>query len=146
MARVKKTVTVNAPVGEVFDYINDPTNLPEVWPNLLEVKDVKSLPNGGNSSRFVYEMAGVRIKGSGVDVECIANQRIVNKTQGGVESTMTWLFRPVAGGTEVTLDAEYTVPIPLAGRLAAAIIARINEKDIVYLMNSIKLRFARLRA
>jgi len=43
---------------------------------------------------------------------------IVSKTKGGVESTQTWMFQPEAGGTKVTLEVEYTVPIPVLGKLA----------------------------
>ena len=30
MAKVEKTITINAPVEKVFDYFNEPNNLPEI--------------------------------------------------------------------------------------------------------------------
>lgn len=145
MAKIQKTVVIDAPVEKVFNYLNDPVNLPEVWPNLVEIRDVQWLPSGGNSFRFVYEMAGIRFKGSSTDIEFIANRRVVSRTKGGIDSTTAFNFQPQAGRTKLTLEVEYTVPIPLLGRLAEAIIVKINEKDMVYLLNYLKLKFARVK-
>jgi uncharacterized protein YndB with AHSA1/START domain len=47
MAKLEKSITINAPAEKVFGYINVPTNLPEIWPSMVEAKDVQRLPNGG---------------------------------------------------------------------------------------------------
>jgi uncharacterized membrane protein len=62
MAKTEKTIIINAPVEKVFNYVNEPTNLPEICPSLVEVKDVQRLPNDGTSDRWVYEMAGMRFQ------------------------------------------------------------------------------------
>ena len=64
MAKLEKTITIKAPVEKVFNYIDDSTNLPEIWPSLVEVTDVQPLPNGGHTIRWVYKMAGMRFKGT----------------------------------------------------------------------------------
>ena len=140
MAKLEKTITINAPVEKVFSYIDGGTNLPEIWPSLVEVKDVQRLPNGGHSDRFVYKMAGIRLEGTSEDVEYIPNQRIVTKTTGGAESTQTWLFQPEAGGTKVTFKVEYTVPIPVLGKLAEAIIVKMNDREGDLILANLKAR------
>jgi len=140
MAKLEKTVTINAPVEKVFGYIDGATNLPEIWPSLMEVKDVQRLPNGGHSDRFVYKMAGIRLEGTSEDIEYITNQRIVTKTKGGAESTQTWLFEPEAGGTKVTFKVEYRVPIPVLGKLAEAVIVKMNEHEGDLLLANLKAR------
>ena len=140
MAKVEKSVTINAPVEKVFNYIDGGTNLPEIWPSLVEVTDVQRLPNGGHSDRFVYKMAGIRLEGTSEDVEYIPNQRIVTKTTGGAESTQTWLFQPEAAGTKVTFSAEYTVPIPVLGKLAEAVIVKMNEREGDLILDNLKAR------
>ena len=140
MAKSEKTITINAPVEKVFSYIGAGTNLPEIWPSLVEVTDVKRLPNGGHSDRFVYKMAGIRLEGTGEDIEYIPNQRIVTKTTGGAESTQTWLFQPEAGGTKVTFKVEYTVPVPVLGKLAEVIIVKMNEREGDLLLANLKAR------
>jgi uncharacterized membrane protein len=140
MAKVEKTITINAPVERIFSYVNEPTNLLEIWPSMVEAKDVQRLPNGGNSFGWVYKMAGVRIEGTSEDTEVIANQRVVSKTTGGIESTITWMFQPEAGGTKVTFEAEYTVPIPLLGKVAEAFIVKANEGEAELILANLKAR------
>jgi uncharacterized protein YndB with AHSA1/START domain len=140
MAKVEKATTVNATVENVFDYLAQPTNLPEIWPSLVENTDVQPLPNGGNSYHWVYKMAGMHFKGRSEDIEHVANERIVTKTTGGIQSTITWTLQPEVGGTKVTFDAEYTVPIPLLGRLAEAFIVRQNEHEAELLLANLKAR------
>lgn len=140
MAKVQKTVTINAPVEKIFNYISNPTNIPEVWPSLMEVSDVKPLPSGGYSNRWVYKMAGIRFKGTSEGTERVPNQRLVRKTKGGVESTQTWTLQPEAGGTKVTFTVEYTVPIPVLGKLAEAIIVKMNDHEGDLVMANLKAR------
>ena len=109
-------------------------------PSLVEVTDVQRLPNGGHSDRFVYKMAGIRLEGTSEDVEYVPNQRIVTKTTGGAESTQTWLFQPETSGTKVTFKVEYTVPIPVLGKLAEAIIVKMNEREGDLILANLKAR------
>ena len=140
MAKVEKTISINAPVEKIFSYISDPTNLPEFWPSLVETSDVQTLPNGHHSNRWVYKMAGMRFEGTSEDTEFIPNQRLVSKTSGGVESTQTWTFQPEASGTRVTFTVEYTVPIPVLGKLAEAIIVRMNDHEGDLVLSNLKAR------
>ena len=138
LAKTSKTITINAPVKKVFGYISEPTNLLEIWPSLVEVKDVQRLPNGGTRNRWVYKMAGIRLEGTSEDVERIPNQRLVSKTKGGAESTQRWMLQPEGKGTKVTFEVEYTVPIPVLGKLAEAIILKMNEHEGELILSNLK--------
>ena len=140
MTKVEKTITVNAPAEKIYNYVGNPENLPEVWPSLVEVMDVQSLPNGGNSNRWAYKMAGIRLKGTSEDTERVPNERIVSKTKGGVESTQTWVLQPEAGGTKVSFVVEYTVPVPVIGKIAEVIIVKMNDREADSLLANLKLR------
>ena len=138
LAKTSKTITINAPVKKVFGYISEPTNLLEIWPSLVEVKDVQRLPNGGTRNRWVYKMAGIRLEGTSEDVERIPNQRLVSKTKDGAESTQRWMLQPEGKGTKVTFEVEYTVPIPVLGKLAEAIILKMNEHEGELILSNLK--------
>ena len=140
MAKVEATITITAPVEKIFNYIQEMTNLPEIWPSLVQITDMKQLPNGGFSNRFVYKMAGIRLEGTSQGIENIPNQRIVSKTKGAVESTQTWLFKPEGKKTEVTFKVEYTIPIPVLGKLAEAVIVKINQHEGQAIMANLKAR------
>ena len=141
MATVDKEVTVNAPIEKVFSYISEPSNLPEIWPSLMEMKDVQSLPNGGCSGRWVYKMVGMRFEGEGEYTEIVPNQWFVIKTKGGIRSTMTWTFRFKEDKTRVTFTIAYKVPIPLLGKIAEAIIVKVNDQEGDLMMDNLRARF-----
>ncbi|MCP4539132.1 MAG: hypothetical protein GY832_18505 [Chloroflexi bacterium] len=142
MIKLTKNVTVGAPPEKVFDVVDDTANLPEVWRNLSNVRNLKMLPNGGHSFQFDYTMAGVRIKGSSVDLEHVRPHRIVTRTTGGIISTLAWDFQPISEGTktDLHLEIEYEAPVPVIGKLAEIIVAKVNETDIVYVLNYLKLK------
>jgi uncharacterized membrane protein len=106
----------------------------------MEIKDVQRLPDGNINNRWVYKMAGMRFEGTSEGVEHVTNQRIVSKTKGGVESTQTWMFQSEGDETKVTLEIEYTIPIPLLGKLAEAIIVKMNEHEGEVLLSNLKAR------
>jgi coenzyme Q-binding protein COQ10 len=140
MAKVEKSIIINAPVEKVFAYVQEPENLLEFWPSLIEVKDVEWLPNGGTRFRWVAKMAGLRFQGTSEDIEVVANQRVVNKTKGGIESKIIWTYQPEGDGTKVVYEGEYTVPIPLLGRLAEAVILKQNENEAELILANLKAR------
>jgi uncharacterized protein YndB with AHSA1/START domain len=138
VAKLTKSITINVPPEKVFAYVNEPANLVEVWPSFEEAKDVRPTPNGGHSFRWVYKMAGMRLEGTSEDTEVVANQRHVSRTQGGIESTVTWTFRREDGSTRVTFETDYTVPIPLLGKLAETFIVRANEHEAETILANLK--------
>jgi uncharacterized membrane protein len=140
MATFNKSITINAPVEKVFKYATEPSNLPEIWPSLVENKLVERLPNGGNKTQFVYKMAGMRFEGISEDTEFIPNQRVVSKTEEIVESEMIWEYQSEGEATKVTFRVEYTVPIPLLGKLAEAFIVKQNENEAETLLANLKAR------
>ncbi len=141
MARVEKEITVISPIEQVWNYINEPANLPEFWPSVLEIKNVKPLPNRGYSGQWLYKMAGVTFEGSGENTEVVPHQWVVTETRGGIKSRITWTFRSRGEITRVTLTIEYIIPIPLLGRLAEAIIVRMNDQEADLVMANLRARF-----
>lgn len=129
MVKVTKSIKVNAPAEKIFKFVQVPDNLLEIWPSMIEVKDIESLPNGGNKYSWVYKMGGMHFEGVSEDTEIVANQRAISKSKGGIESEITWEFQPEHEDTNVSLTAEYTIPIPLLGKLAEAAIKKINENE-----------------
>jgi uncharacterized membrane protein len=128
MVRVEKSIVINAPVEKVFAYINDPTNSPGWSPGLVEVQDVV-WQEVGKRFRWTYKMAGLLLHGEMTDIENVPNERIVGRSEGGAVSTWTWTFEPHDGGTKLNLVVEYTIPIPVLGKVAEVLVLRQNERD-----------------
>jgi uncharacterized membrane protein len=141
MKKVTKTITINAPTHKVFEYMGDPNNLPEIWPSLIETRDVQLSPAGEIKSwNWSYKMAGMRFEGSSEVLEQVPEQLSVTKSKGGIDSTITWKYMPEKDGTKVTVETEYTVPIPLLGKLAESFIVKQNEKEAEIILENLKAR------
>ncbi len=123
---------------KIFDYISTPNNLPEFWPSLVEVTDVQSLPKGGYKARYVYKMAGIRFKGTGEYTEIVQNKSLVIVTKGGISSVLTWTFRSQANRTRVALSVNYKIPVPLLGKLAEAVVEKMNEQELAFMLANLR--------
>jgi uncharacterized membrane protein len=135
-----KSVTINSPVEKVFTFMRDPNNMPEIWPGMVLVKNVKRSPLGGFNYSWVYKMAGLRINGTSEVTDYIANQRLVMLSTRGMNSTFSLDLEPQNGGTKLTLEVENIVPVPLLGRVAEAFISLANEHEAGLILANLKVR------
>lgn len=140
MAKIEKSIFINASVEKVFDFMLEPTNILVIWPSMLEVKNVQSSPNGGYRYDWVYKMAGMRFEGQTETTEVIQNQRVVAKNESGIPSTFIWTYQPEDGGTRVTVNVDYTIPGAALGKLAEPIIHKMNEHEGETLLANLKAR------
>jgi len=138
VAKLTKSVVINAPVEKIFDYLDDPNNLPGIWPGMEAVSDVGRLSNGGVCYKYVYKIAGMRLDGYSEDIEHVQNVRTVSKSSGGVDSTATVDFAPEGAGTRVTVVSEYVIPMPVLGKLAEAVVVKLSEQDAEALLANLK--------
>ena len=140
MVKLEKSITINAPVEKVFAFLTDPQNLPEIWPSMIEVKHITPAPKGGFNFDWVYKMAGMKIEGTSETVEYVLNERTVTKGTKGIESKFIWLYKPLNKTTQLTVEIEYTVPMPVLGKLAEAVVLKQNEKEAETLLFNLKSR------
>jgi uncharacterized membrane protein len=142
MAKVVRSVTINVPVEKVFNYLEDPLNLPEIWPSLVEVSYVQRTPEVvGSTYRWVYKLAGIRLEGKAEVIEYVKNERNVTKSSGGgVEATYTSTYEDINGETKFTSETIYTIPIPVLGKLAESFVAKLNENEADVFMANLKVR------
>ena len=140
MAKLEKTVSIKAPAEKIFSFINDPRGLPEVWPSMVEVRNVHPGPVGGNNFDWTYKMAGMLFKGSTEQLESTPNQRLVSENKKGIPSKFVWTCQPEADGTRLNLQVEYTVPVPLVGKVAEAFIIKLNQNEMDVMLANLKAR------
>jgi len=140
MAKLKRSITIHAPIDKVFTFMNDPRNLPDIWPSMIDVKDLNQAKAGGTNFGWVYKMAGIRFEGASEVVEYIENQRTVTQSTKGIESRFTWMYDTMGKDTKLTVDIEYKVPVPVLGKLAEAVIVKQNEHEAELLLENLKTR------
>jgi carbon monoxide dehydrogenase subunit G len=140
MQKIHKSTHIHAPVEKVFAFMNDPRNLPEVWPAMIETRDLTPSALGGYDFGWTYKMAGMKFEGASQIKEYTLNQRTVTQSTKGIDSQFTWTYKPLDNGTEFTVEVEYKVPIPLIGRLAETLILKQNEHEAETMLDNLKAR------
>ena len=137
MATVTKSITINAPVENIFAFLDDPLNLKDWVPSIMDVKDVTGA-GVGQHYRWHYKMAGVRLEGESTVSEHIPNERRVTQSKGGVVSTWTYTLDAQDSGIRFTLSVEYTIPVPVLGKLAEKLVLRRNEREAELALANVK--------
>jgi uncharacterized membrane protein len=138
MAIVNKSIVINAPAAKVYDFLADPQNILKTMAGMQEVSDIQDLPNGGKSFRWKYKMAGMTMDGKSEDVTLIPNQYREASSKGGINSTFKWSMSAEGDATRLALNLEYTVPLPVLGKLAEAVILKTNEQEAEDMLGRVK--------
>ena len=116
MEKIERNVLINAPVEKVFAYIADPKNEMEWLPGNTDVRDITG-QGVGQKWGYTYKMMGLPLKGEDEVLEYIHNQRYVTESRGGIMSTWTWTFKAENGGTRLNVVVEFTIPVPVLGKV-----------------------------
>jgi carbon monoxide dehydrogenase subunit G len=141
--RVSESVHVDAPVDEVFAFMDEPENQRRVTPAITDVRNVEALENGGKRLDFTYRLAGVPVDGSLRTPEYTEDERVVFEMSGALSGTITWTFEPDAGGTRVTYAAEYDLPGRALSTAARPVAKRYNERQLRLTLENLRAEFAR---
>ena len=139
MARVEGSIIINAPVEKVFAYLDDPANGLDFIPGITDIRDVTGL-GVGQKWGWTYKMMGLSLKGEAEVTEYIRDKRCVVKTTGGILSIWTLTFIAKAGGASMRLAVEYSIPVPVLGKLAERLVLRLNQREAEFAIANLKER------
>jgi len=137
MATVERNITINAPIEKVFTYIANPKNELETVPSITDIRDIIGQGVGQRYS-WTYKMMGISLKGESEVIEYVPNERYVTKSTGSIISTWTWTVKPEGDGTQLNLVVEYTIPVPVLGKVGEWLVLRQNEREADLSMATLK--------
>ena len=137
MAKVERSTTINAQIEKVFSYITNPSNDPEWQPGAIEVRDITG-QGVGQRYGWTYKIMGISLKGASEVIEYIPNQRYVYRSTGGVVSTWTYNFKAEGGGTQIDIEVEYTIPVPVLGKFPERMVIRGIEREADFSVEALK--------
>jgi uncharacterized protein YndB with AHSA1/START domain len=72
MPRVSRRRTIPAPVGEVWDLVSDPYNLPRWWPRTIRVENVDR-KGGGRRAEWTKVLGTTEGRGVRADFRCLSS-------------------------------------------------------------------------
>lgn len=126
MARVRKSIEVNAPIEKVFDLWSNFENFPGFMENIQEVERT-----GDRTTHWKVEAPlGRFVEWDAETVDWEENRRIGWRATGDVGTSGTVRFEARGPGrTVVDVDLEYHPPVGKLGELAARIFQN-PERDV----------------
>jgi hypothetical protein len=137
MAFTRKSTVIHASPERIFAYIDEPMNLVEWIPGFIAVHDIVGT-GAGQQMEWTHKMAGVRMHGQTVVVEHVPNERAVHQLIGMINGTFTYLVEQRDQTTRLTLELEYSIPVPLVGRWANELITARNARELELALVNVK--------
>jgi uncharacterized protein YndB with AHSA1/START domain len=136
VARVTRTIVVDAPVESVFDFAKDVGRLWVCMPRVA-VRDVRLTPDGvGTSAQAYFSLMGFAAHAHIEYTEVVPNERIRAKSSKGPVFDIA--FEPTDGATTVTLDCEWHENVPLVGGLIEDLEIKWSVKDLEEMLETLK--------
>lgn len=129
MISYESSMVINAPASAVFRYVNEPTTLPEWLTGMIDIRDVIGTGEG-QQYEWTFTMVGIQLRGMNVVVEYVVNERATHQSIGMVTSSWTNIVEPQPGGAKLTIAIEYSLPVPVLGKLAEKMVVRRNARDL----------------
>lgn len=138
--KIEKSIVIDAPLSKVFGFMEDPTNLPSIWPSMVEVKNVRKNDKGFPIYEWVYKMAGMKFEGEQDTLEFIKDSRVITTSTRGIESHFDFIYTEEHGKTKMDVSITYSVPVPLIKSLAEQVVGKLNEQEVDTLLANLKTR------
>jgi uncharacterized membrane protein len=140
MIEASDRIRIDAPVEDVFEYMDRPENQPEITPSLTRSETVEELPNGGKRVAYTYTMAGVDLEGRLEALEYEPESHVTWEMTGDLEGEIEWGFEPADGATVVTYAARYEIPIPVLDAVVEPFAERYNERELRTTLENLRSR------
>jgi hypothetical protein len=83
-------------------------------------------------------MSGMTFEGKNITDEFIKDKKIVIRSEGSIKTIWNWNFTPQDNSTKLDLSLEYTVPVPVLGKLAEKVVLKQNEREADLALENIK--------
>ena len=140
MAKLLRSIKIEAPVEEVFDFALDVGKFWTSWPEDVAVRDVELKPEGvGTSARLFSHFFAIHLEGTIEYTEVVPNERIVAKVHFFGESP-AWMFtfEPADGGTKLTAEGEWHAKVPVVGKRVEGMMVKEHEGGLESLLATVQ--------
>jgi len=141
MLSVSETVAIDAPLSDVFAYMDDPHNQAEITPSLSDVRSVEDRGDDGKRLDYTYTMAGVSLDGTLETTTYEPESRVVfDMVEGPLSGELTWEFETTDDGTRVTYSASYELPSSVLEAVVRPFAEHYNERELETALQNLKTR------
>lgn len=129
-----RSVTIDAPIEEVFDYIKDPA---KAWVSMgTKIHNVKPTPDGvGTTFEWEDRMFGFHVSGTNEISEFVPNERLVISSSKGF--TFVFDIEPAGDATKLTIGLD-DAPSNWAEGVFDAVATKLTEHDMDVWLGDVK--------
>jgi uncharacterized membrane protein len=139
MAKVERSIVINAPTDAIDEVALDAGRLPEWYVGVEETKPDHLYPEVDGKVLLVYKAAGVTFRLALTVQELVRGDHISYQMAGMMIGTQTWSYTPGSGGTRLTALVEYEIPGGALGRVAdRLVVERMNAKNLEQSLENLK--------
>lgn len=93
MSKMEKRVVIDDSTERVFNYLVEPIRSAEVWPGLIEVREVHRLIGDMFYANWLYKMTGVPFESADLALEYESDRRALTRRLHGCDLAMTFRFQ-----------------------------------------------------
>jgi uncharacterized membrane protein len=139
MAKVERSVLINAPTDVIDQIALDASRLPEWYVGVEETRPDSLYPEVDGKVLLVYKAAGVTFRLALTVQELVRGDHISYQMVGMMVGTQEWSYTPESDGTRLTALVDYEIPGGALGRVAdKLVVERMNAKNLEQSLENLK--------
>jgi uncharacterized membrane protein len=139
MARVERSIFINAPIEDIDAIALDGSRLPEWYEGVEETRPDATYPEVGGELVLVYKAAGLSFNITLTVLELVRGEHITYRMEGMMTGTQHWTHTPEDGGTRTAAVIEYEMPGGGLGKLAdKLVVERMNASNLEKSLENLK--------
>ena len=142
MAKLARTVIVQAPVEKVFNVLDDPKALPFLYNCICSVSDLhRSEKHLGDTFKGTFSVIGLQFDVTFTTTEHDRPLKIVERFEGAMTGTMVFTLETRSNATSVSLEVDYELSKGLLGKIANKLLfERMNEKSAERMLENLTIQ------
>ncbi len=122
MAKINKSINIQAPIEKVFAFMTDPENFAKAQPPESETKIIakpEGPPGVGRTWKMSMKAGGQIYKWDAKITEFMENQKVTGSQTGGPFKRLEWTqsFESINGSTKYSITSEYKMPYSMLGKI-----------------------------
>ncbi len=142
MAKVTKTIEIEASPEKVFAFLIDSEKMNEITKGYMEVEPTSKGPLGVGSTAHHVASAGRNQQEFDTEItEFVKNKKGAVRTIGASKFKMTasYALEPTAKGTKLTYSMDYELPYSVLGKIIDKLkVGKDMEKNIGAMIEKVK--------
>ena len=118
MTEIKKSIFINAPIKNVFDFASNYLKWQEFFVGISDIRPITDITDD-NGARFLYkvQLMGIKVSVGTEFQQFKRNEGWIGQSFKGLDAQTQWIFKESDGKTEFTYIQRYKLPFYMGGNL-----------------------------